>query len=168
MSFAITAVTISAITGVYSAVSSAQAGKAQAALAEQEAELNAEMQRREAEEDAKAENDEVRRLREAQRRRRATIEAGYAKSGVLLEGTPAQLLVNQREADEYNVQATHYEGSERRKRMLWAADNGERLDKFEASSMRRKANAQFISGMGNTVAKTAKGTNKIGADRGWW
>ena len=168
MSFAITAVAVTAVTGVYGAVSSYQAGQAQADLAEQQAKLNAEMQRREAEEDAAAESDEVRRLREAQRRRRATIEAGYAKSGVLLEGTPAQLLVNQREADEYNVQATHYEGNERRKRMLWASDNGERLGEFESKSLRRQANADFISGMGDTVAKTAKGTNKIGADRGWW
>lgn len=168
MSFAITATTIAAITGVYSAVSSYQAGRQQADLAEQQADVNAEMGRREAENDAAAESEQARQLRDAQRRRRATIEAGYAKSGVLLEGTPAQMLVNQREADEYNVQSTHYEGNERRKLMLWQADAGQQLGNFQAKSMRRQANAQFIAGIGSTAARTAAGGYTIGKDRAWF
>lgn len=151
MSFAITAVSLTAITGLYGAYSSYQAGQAQADLAEQQANLNADLARREAEAAAAAETEEMKRLRDAQRRRRATIEAGYAKSGVLLEGTPASLLVNQREADEFNVQASQWEGNERRKTMLWQAQAGQKLGQFEAKTMRRAANTSFIAGIGNTA-----------------
>lgn len=152
MSFAITAVSLTAITGLYGAYSQYQAGQAQADLAEKQANVNAEMARREAEAEAKAESQQTREMRDQQRRRRATIEAGYAKSGVLLEGTPAQMLVNQREADEFNVQARHQEGNERRKTMLWQASTGQQLGNFEAKSMRRAANNSFIAGIGSTPA----------------
>lgn len=152
MSFAITAVAVSAATGLYSAYSSYQAGQAQADIAEKQANVNAEMARREAEADAKAESQEAREMRDQQRRRRATIEAGYATSGVLLEGTPAQMLTRQRETDEYNVQARHQEGNERRKTMLWQASTGQQLGQFEAKSMRRAANNSFIAGIGNTAS----------------
>lgn len=141
----------SAATGLYGAYSQYQAGQAQADMAKKQADVNAEMARREAEADAKAESQEAREMRDQQRRRRAQIEAGYAASGVLLEGTPAQMLTRQREADEFNVQARHQEGNERRKTMLWQASTGQQLGRFEAKSMRRAANTSFIAGIGNTA-----------------
>jgi len=148
------AAAFTAATGLFGAVSSYRAGQQQADLAEQQAEINAEMARREAEADAREESEEMRRLRDQQRRRRAQIEAAYAKSGVLLEGTPAEMLTRQRETDEFNVQSRHYEGNERRKTMLWSADQGKRMGGAQASAMRRRANSSFISGIGNTAASS--------------
>lgn len=141
----------SAATGVYGAYSQYQAGQAQADLAEKQANVNAEMARREAEADAKAESQEAKEMRDQQRRRRAAMEAAYATSGVLLEGTPAQMLTRQREADDFNVQARHQEGNERRKTMLWQASTNQQLGQFEAKSTRRAANNSFIAGIGNTA-----------------
>lgn len=141
----------SAATGVYGAYSQYQAGQAQADLQEKQAEVNAEMARREVEADAKAESQEAREMRDQQRRRRAAMESAYATSGVLLEGTPAQMLTRQRETDEYNVQARHQEGNERRKTMLWQASTNQQLGKFQAKSTRRAANNSFIAGIGNTA-----------------
>jgi hypothetical protein len=144
----------SAASGLYGAYSQYQAGQAQADLQEKQAEVNAEMARREAEADAKAESREMREVRDAQKRRRAAMEAAYATSGVLLEGTPAQMLTRQRETDEFNVQSRHQEGNERRKTMLWQADTGQMLGKFQAKSTRRAANNSFIAGIGNTATSS--------------
>ena len=144
----------SAATGVYGAYSQYQAGQAQADMARKQADVNAEMARREAEADAKAESQQAREMRDQQRRRRAAMEAAYATSGVLLEGTPAQMLTRQREADEFNVQARHQEGNERRKTMLWQASTGQQLGKFQAKATRRAANNSFIAGIGNTASGT--------------
>lgn len=45
--------------------------------------------------------------RDAKRRRLATMESGYAASGVLLEGSPTDFILEQAEVEEYNIaQAT--------------------------------------------------------------
>lgn len=133
--------------GIWDSYQQKEATEAQADMLEQETKANAELARREAEEDARAESDEVRRAREEQRRRRASIESAYASSGVLLEGTAADILTRQRKVDELNVQKTHRGGNERRKVMLWNADFQEESGIYQAKSLRRKANTQFISGV---------------------
>lgn len=133
--------------GIWNAYQQKEATEAHADVVEQETKANAELARREAEEDARAETDEIRRAREQQRRRRSSIESAYASSGVLLEGTAADILTRQREVDELNVQKTHRGGNERRKVMLWNADFQEDSGMYQAKSLRRKANTQFISGV---------------------
>ena len=168
MSFAITAVALTAATGIYTAISMKSAADDQADLAEHQSKVNSEALRREAEDDSRADSQQAQQLRDAQRRRRATIEAGYAKSGVILEGTPADMLVNQREADEQNVKTMEWEGNERRKRMMWQADTNQRLGSFEAGSIRRQGNAQFISGIGKTGTRVAGGIYQVGKTKKWW
>ena len=133
--------------GLWNAYQQKEATEEQAETLERESKVNAELARRQVEEDARAESDEVRRAREEQRRRRAAIESTYASSGVLLEGSAAEMLTRQREVDELNIQKTHRGGNERRKTMLWNTDFQEKSGMYQAKSLRRKANTQFISGV---------------------
>jgi len=137
--------------GLWDSYQQKEAMEDQADIIEDESKVNAELARREAEEDAKAESDQVRRAREEQRRRRAAIESSYATSGVLLEGTAADMLTRQRKKDELNVQKTHREGHERRKVMLWNADFQEKSGLYQAKSLKRRANTNFISGVTNSA-----------------
>lgn len=155
--FGLALLAFSAVTGIYGAYSSYQAGQAQADSLEAQAKTNAELARRQAEEEAKAESQEVREMREQQRRRRATIEAAYATSGVLLEGSASDILVRQREADEYNVQARHQEGGIRRRNMLWQGEMGLATGMNQARAARRAGTASLISGLGNTATNTYTG-----------
>jgi hypothetical protein len=145
------AVAFSAGIGMWNQYQQYEAGNDQADLAEQQSKVDAELARREAEEDSNAESDEVRRAREEQRRRRASIESAYASSGVVLEGTAADMLTRQRKKDELNIQKTHRGGNERRKVMLWNADFNQKSGLYQAKSLRRKATTQFISGVTNTA-----------------
>lgn len=140
--------------GLFSAVQQRQAASAQAKAIEQQAQLDAEMARRQAEEDARAESAQVDSMRDDQRRRRAAIEAAYAKSGVLLEGTPASMLENQRVIDETNIREVHRAGGERRNLMEWQARTGQQMASFQSSAVRRKAVTSFISGIADTGINT--------------
>ena len=144
----------SAVTGIYSSYVQRQASRQQAALAQQQADMNRQAARLEAEDDAREENQKMSQMRDQQRRRRAAIESAYAKSGVLLEGTPAQLLENQRGADEYNTQQLHWSGNERRKRKAWHADGQHAFGMAKAKAYKRAGNNQFIAGIGQSVASS--------------
>lgn len=100
-------IAVTAVTGIYSAYSAKQAGDAQAdnikAQAKQDRlDTMAQMDMDSAEESrvASAERKENRRLRAMQ-------EATFAKSGVLMEGSAADVMVKQRATDEANVQNIH-------------------------------------------------------------
>jgi hypothetical protein len=144
-------IALSVAFGLFNTASQYMAAQGQADIAEQQARLDAEAAKREAELDAKAETDEVMKMREEQRRRRASIEAGYAKSGVLMDGTPAEMLVKQREVDEYNVQKTHHQGNERRKLMDWKADADYQTGMAKADAYKTQANTALVSGLGSTA-----------------
>lgn len=140
--------------GVFSAHQQMQAASAQAKAMNKQAEIDAEMARRQAEEDARAESAQVDSMRDDQRRRRAAIEAAYAKSGVLLEGTPASMLENQRVIDETNVREVHRAGGERRNLMEWQARTGQQMAGFQSSAVRREGVTSFISGIADTGINT--------------
>lgn len=149
------ALAVSSGFGLWNVAQQYQAGQQQAALADQQAEFNAKAARLEAEDDARAENDQMRQTRDQQRRRRSTIEAMYAKSGVLLEGSAANILASQRETDEANIQTGHYAGNERRKRFLWQSQNSYAQGKFQAKSMLRANRFNAIAGVVDTGTQAA-------------
>jgi hypothetical protein len=152
---------LGAASGVAGSFMQYRAGQAQADLAEDQAEVNAEMARREAEDQAREESEQARSMREQQRRRRDAMEAAYASSGVLLEGTPAAMLTRQRETDEYNVQQMHRSMGEQRKLMLWDADTGLQMGRARARGMRKSANIGLVTGLANT------GANAYGNFKTW-
>lgn len=72
----------------------------QASFAREVAEINAETLRREAEARRIARTTQENAERDVARRRLAAMEAGYAKAGVLLEGTPSLLVETQAGMEE--------------------------------------------------------------------
>lgn len=140
--------------GLYSGIQQKQAADAQAKAIQQQAQLDAEMARRQAEADAQAESAQVDAMRDDQRRRRAAIEAGYAKAGVLLEGTPASLLENQAVIDETNVREVHRAGNERRNLIQWQSGAQGQMANFQASVVKRQGVTSFISGIADTGINT--------------
>ena len=59
--------------------------------------------------------------REAQAQRMAQIEGMYAKSGILLTGSPAQAIQKQEETDVYNIEQASGAAAERSRRLREAA-----------------------------------------------
>jgi hypothetical protein len=159
---------VSAAYGAYSQnQASKQAEANQDAMAEQER-VNAERAAQEKENQAEQERlnraAEAKEERKQQRRRKALMEGAYAKSGVLLDGTPGQYLTAQSETDELEVQR----GNQRSEaRALGLQINGEALKsegyfnsnmmKAKADAYGRQANSSLIAG-GLNVASSAAGS----------
>jgi len=87
----------------YSAYSSYQAGKAQAEYQEGMAQYNAAVARNEALREQQTREVDSKEERREALRRRERIRAMYAKSGVLLSGTPELFLAEQALVDEVNI-----------------------------------------------------------------
>lgn len=143
---------LTAAFGLFGAYNQYRTGQEQADAIEAQNEMNAQVAREEVEQASRAESKRMEALRDQQRRRRAAIEVAYAKSGVLLEGTPASVLTRQREVDEYNVQQLHHDGNERRKLSIWAADNAAIAGQAQANAYRNQGKTALIAGVGNTAA----------------
>lgn len=157
MTFMATAVAVTAVTGLYGAYSSYQAGQAAADNIETQAEqdrLNAQAQM---ERDSAAESRVVSKERAENRRRRAAIEASYAKSGVLLEGSAADVLTEQRKVDETNVQNIHIQGGNQRALNQAQAEGNYRSSLYAAGATRSATTANLFSNILNT------GTSALGA-----
>lgn len=150
MSFVATAVSVSV--GLLGAYGQYQSGQAQAEAMQAQADLDARQARLQAEEDAKAESSRMAAMRDEQKRVRAQIEGGYAASGVVLEGTAADILTRQREADELNVQREHQDGNRRRQLMIYGSGEQAKLDKFGAKQRSRAANMSLVSGIGQSAS----------------
>ena len=116
MSFMVTAVAVTAATGIYGAYQTNAQGKATAKGIERQAKVDRDAAQRQMELDSAEESRVATAERKENRRLRAMQEAAYAGSGVLMEGSAADVLVKQRAVDEANIQNIHVAGvtSERR------------------------------------------------------
>lgn len=152
-----TAVAVTAATGIYSAYSGYQSAQAQAdnikAQAEQD-KMDAEAQMQL---DAEAESREASALRDKNRRLRAIQEAAYAKSGVLMEGSAADVLTKQREVDEANVQNIHIAGGNQRAQDRRKVEQDYRSSLYMAKSAKSAAKTNLITGILSTGASAATG-----------
>jgi len=97
---------------------------------------------------------ERREDRDQNKRRRANQEAMYAKSGVLLDGTPSSYLTKQAETDELNVQRADQVSKAERTNILYqgALQKAEHLNnansyRFAAKSTRHAAKGALIGGL---------------------
>jgi hypothetical protein len=102
--------------------------------------------------DSAAESSRAQAMRDEARRNRASIEAGYATSGVELSGSAADILTKQVEVDELNVQREHAEGNRRRQLMDWGSGQQSKLDSFASKQRSRAASFGVVSGIGKAAS----------------
>jgi len=146
----------------YSAYSSYETGKASA----KQVEVNAEAEAKQAAADVDQErlnrqSDQKAEAKQALRRRSA-IEAAYAKSGVLIEGTPGQFLQEQAGIDELNIQQRTRASQALTAGMGVRAKNLSILGRAKSDALRSKAGSDLAGGAFKTTglaAEAAKATD---------
>lgn len=120
-------------------------------------EEQAEQQRKEAaaqiERDQQAEAIKVESKREENRQRRAMIENAFSASGMILDGSVSDTIVNQRETDELNTQRIHDAGNNQRALDAWRANENYKNSIYQADSIRGASNI----GLGGNLLSTGLG-----------
>ena len=107
MSFMVSAIAVTAATGIYGAYQTNEQGKATAKGIERQAKVDRDAAQRQMELDSAEEGRVASAARQENRRLRAMQEAAYAGSGVLMEGSASDVMIKQREVNEANVQNIH-------------------------------------------------------------
>lgn len=153
MSFMVTAVAVTAATGIYGAYQTNAAGKATAKGIEAQAKVDRDAAAMQMELDSAEEGRVASAERKENRRLRAMQEAAYAGSGVLMEGSAADVLVKQRTVQEANVQNIHVSGGNQRAQDRWKAEGDFKSSMYLAKST--KYAAKQSAGM--QLLKTAAG-----------
>jgi Tfp pilus assembly protein PilE len=146
----------SVASSAYSAYSQSQTAKAQADQAEKTAQHNAEVAKNEAEQERLNRSAQEREERRDMLRRRAAIEAAYAKSGVLLEGTPAQYLTEQATTDELNVQRGNQQSTQVRRALLQRSSLYLTEGSNMAGAFRTQARGALVGGALDTVGTAGR------------
>lgn len=123
-----------AIGTAYQAYTQSEAQKSQAKVAEKNAEYAAEAAANKDEQEQLNRRSERKEQRHEQRKRRSVMEAAYAKSGVLLDGTPSNYLIAQTETDQLNVSRADQVSQTRRTNILYEGQ-------LQANEYMNKANA---------------------------
>ena len=126
--------------------------------AEYDAEYEAEVAETQAEQEKLNRREAEKGERKMTARRRASQRASYAKSGVLLEGTPLTMLSEQASADELNIQQSNAESRQRRVNLLAGGQNALIAGRNKSNALKYKANTQFIGSAASAMGSGAK----------WW
>ena len=153
MSFMVSAIAITAATGIYGAYQTNEQGKATAKGIEAQAKADRDAAERQMQLDSAEESQVASAERKENRRLRAMQEAAYANSGVLMEGSAADVLVKQREVQEANVQNVFVSGGNQRAQDKWKSDEDYKSSIYLAKST--KYAAKQSAGM--QLLKTAAG-----------
>lgn len=93
-----------------------------AAVERRNAAMHREAARQEAKQELHNQRSRTRAMRDANRRRRAAIESGSAKSGLSLVGSPSAVLADQARADETNLRNSDIASAQRQLLTLWQGD----------------------------------------------
>ena len=148
MSFMVTAVAVTAAVGVYGAYQTNEQGKATAKGIEDQAKVDRDAAGRQMQMDSAEESQVASAQRKENRRLRAMQEAAYANSGVLMEGSAADVLVKQREVQEANVQNVFVSGGNQRAQDKWKSDEDYKSSIYLAKSTKyaakQKAGMQLL------------------------
>jgi len=152
---------ISAIAGLAGLFMQHQATKAAAKQAEYDAEYEAQVAENQAEQEKlnRAEQEKIERKQTA--RRRAAQRASYAKSGVLLEGTPLTMLSEQAGVDEQNIQQGNLESRQRQANIRSGGRAALQSGKNRSSAIRQAGNINLLTGVGQVGMQGYK-------DYKWW
>lgn len=138
-----------------------QATRSAAKQAEYDAEYEAEVSENQAEQEklnrAAAEKND----RSQSARRRAAQRASYAKSGVLLEGTPLTMLAEQAGVDEQNIQQGNLESRQRQANLKAGGQAALQSGKNRSSAYKKSATTNLLTGLAKTGVSTAQSYN-------WW
>jgi hypothetical protein len=142
-----------------------EAADAQAKQAEYDSEHEAEIAENQAQQEKlnRAEKEKSERSQSA--RRRAAQRASYAKSGVLLEGTPLTMLSEQAGVDELNIQQGNLESRQRQSNLKYGAQSALQSGKNRSSAMRSAAKTSLLTGLGKAGASGASGAAN---SKNWW
>lgn len=160
---------LSAGAQIYSATQQANALEEQANYEQELAEIRAKSLRREAEQERLNRLAEERSERRFTRRRRAAAEAAYAKSGVLLSGTPELMLVEQAKVDELDIQQGNRDSLQKRKLIEVGAKNSLLAGMNRSSAYKAQAKSTLIGGYVNAgvgAATSVMGSGITGGDLG--
>lgn len=106
--------------------------------------------------------------RKAGRRQLASIEGMYAKSGVLLEGTPGYMIGEQATVNALNTEQKTLESLQRRRYMLAQGRQALIEGDYQSSALRQQAKTTMIQGyasMASSSANLFSGLNSAGAFR---
>jgi len=153
MSFMVSAIAITAATGIYGAYQTNEQGKATAKGIEAQAKADRDAAERQMQLDSAEESQVASAERKENRRLRAMQEAAYANSGVLMEGSAADVLVKQREVQEANVQNVFVSGGNQRAQDKWKSDEDYKSSIYLAKSTKYAAKQSA----GIQLLKTAAG-----------
>ena len=160
MSFVASAVAVTSLAvGGYQAYTGYEASKVQA----ENVEAQAEQERLEAidrmERESAAASREASEERRKARARRSVIEAQYAKAGVLMDGSAADVLTKQRETDEANVRNIDIAASNRARRQQWQAEENLKQSLYEADSIRQAGRTRLT---GDILSSVTAGIGSYG------
>jgi hypothetical protein len=126
-----------------------QAKKAAGQQAQYNADHAAKVEEMQAEEEKLRRSAQERQERKQARMRRASIEADFAKSGLLMTGTPVYLLEEQAKADEMNILEGNRISSVGFMRSMERARLIRQQGKFDKSAADYGATTTLISGAGS-------------------
>jgi len=149
----VSAIAVTAATGIYGAYQTNEQGKATAKGIEAQAKADRDAAERQMQLDSAEESQVASAERKENRRLRAMQEAAYANSGVLMEGSAADVLVKQREVQEANVQNVFVSGGNQRAQDKWKSDEDYKSSIYLAKSTKYAAKQSA----GIQLLKTAAG-----------
>ncbi len=132
-----------------------RAQRQQAKQAQYNADYNARLEEREADEELQRRQEDERNERNQNRRRRASIEAAYAKSGLLMTGTPAYALEEQARTDEQNIQTKNARAQTSFNNSMNRASIIRQMGSQQADAYKTGATNTLISGVGSTLLQGA-------------
>ena len=161
MSFMVSAIAVTAATGIYGAYQTNEQGKATAKGIEAQAKVDRDAAARQMELDSAEESRVATAERKENRRLRAMQEAAYAGSGVLMEGSAADVLVKQRTVQEANVQNIHVAGGNQRAQDKWKSDEDYKSSIYLAKSTKYAAKQSAGMQLLQTAATTGMSWAKL-------
>ena len=155
-------VVLMALAGIAQSAMSYQQGRQAAQLAEDNADYNAKVAENQANQEALNRSAREREERRQHDRRIAAIESAYAKSGVLLEGTPATFLTEQVENDEMTVQRNNQASRQKQKSILNRAEMIRIDGANQSKAYKNKATGDLVGGLIGTAAGVGMKSAQLG------
>jgi len=152
---------IAAATAIAGLFMQHQASTNAAKQAEYDSEYEAELSENQAEQEKLNRAAKEKGDRTQSARRRAAQRASYAKSGVLLEGTPLTMLAEQAGTDEQNIQQGNLESRQRQGNLKAGGQAALQSGKNRSSAYKAQGTTNLLTGIGKGAVSTAKTYN-------WW
>jgi len=153
----VSAIAVTAATGIYGAYQTNAQGKATAKGIEAQAKVDRDAAQLQMEMDSAEESRVASAERDKKRRLRAIQEAAYAGSGVLMSGSAVDVLVKQRAVDEANIQNIHVSAANQRAQDRYKSDSDYKSSIYLAKSTKYAAKQSAIMQLAQTAAGAATG-----------